>query len=398
MDGSVQKKHLSLNSQYTILQSLYWMSNCIISGFAAVYLQYKGVSNTWIGIITGFGCLLVILVQPFVIWLVEKKRWFSIKGMLQFLMIIITIGIGILNFTPIPQPLIKWIYLLLFVMDCCIPALINAMGMEYINRGKSLNFSVSRGLGSLFYAIYAVPLGSLVEHYSPHLLGYFYIGSVVILLLNLWGMENAEKTESEEKTVPDQPKAEISLLRNNRFVCIVLAFFFIFAATRPVSTYMINIVRELGGNETVFGWGQFIANACEVPVMMLSGSLIKKLGCRRLLLTSIILYMVRSIIFVFSHNMLVFFAGLFIQAIAGGLHGTISVYYVNEIVPASCQVRAQSVYYMLAVIFSGGIGCILSGWILDSFHIQGMLIIVAVFSVIGFLLALPGIKNHTEQN
>lgn len=50
----VQVKH-----QYSVVQALYWMTSCALAGYAAVYLQDRGLSNTLIGVTVGGRCLSV---------------------------------------------------------------------------------------------------------------------------------------------------------------------------------------------------------------------------------------------------------------------------------------------------------------------------------------------------
>ncbi|HAJ15411.1 MAG TPA: MFS transporter, partial [Erysipelotrichaceae bacterium] len=45
---------------------LYWLTTCALTGYIAVFLQWKGLSNTEIGIVTGMGCILSVVVGPFV--------------------------------------------------------------------------------------------------------------------------------------------------------------------------------------------------------------------------------------------------------------------------------------------------------------------------------------------
>ena len=141
-------RSISLKNQYTFLQAFYWASNCVIIGFAAVYLQHKGLSDLVIGIITGGSAFLMLAVQPLVSQLAERVWFLSIKRMIQLLMLLM---MGIWGILLLFQPSvfgIEVLYLLLYTLNCCVPALLSAMGMEYINRGKYVNFGLSRGIGS----------------------------------------------------------------------------------------------------------------------------------------------------------------------------------------------------------------------------------------------------------
>ena len=48
-------KHLQM--KYNGIQFLYWITNCTIFGYVAIFLQYKGLTNTEIGIVTAMGSI-----------------------------------------------------------------------------------------------------------------------------------------------------------------------------------------------------------------------------------------------------------------------------------------------------------------------------------------------------
>ena len=83
---SVQVRH-----QYTLLQCFYWVSSCAIMGFAAVFLQYKGLSNTLVGMSVGGAAFISIWMQPFLAGVVEKVRGLSLKKMILLILSLIHI-------------------------------------------------------------------------------------------------------------------------------------------------------------------------------------------------------------------------------------------------------------------------------------------------------------------
>ena len=48
-----------LQMKYNCIQFLYWITNCTIFGYVAIFLQYKGLSNTEIGIVTAMGSIMM---------------------------------------------------------------------------------------------------------------------------------------------------------------------------------------------------------------------------------------------------------------------------------------------------------------------------------------------------
>lgn len=50
-----------LQMKYNCVQFLYWITNCTIFGYIAIFLQYKGLSNTEIGIVTAMGSIMMLI-------------------------------------------------------------------------------------------------------------------------------------------------------------------------------------------------------------------------------------------------------------------------------------------------------------------------------------------------
>lgn len=52
-----------LQMKYNCIQFLYWITNCTIFGYVAIFLQYKGLSNTEIGIVTAMGSIMMLILS-----------------------------------------------------------------------------------------------------------------------------------------------------------------------------------------------------------------------------------------------------------------------------------------------------------------------------------------------
>ena len=120
---SVQVRH-----QYTLLQCFYWVSSCAIMGFATVFLQYKGLSNTLVGMYVGGAAFISIWMQPFLAGLVGKVRGLSLKKMILLIILAVTSGYLVLGTVTLPKMAIVGLYLVLNTLYNSITPLITAMG------------------------------------------------------------------------------------------------------------------------------------------------------------------------------------------------------------------------------------------------------------------------------
>ena len=73
---------MSVKMKYNVLSFLFYIAGCCFAGFVAVFLQYKGVSNTLIGVVTGSGCVAAIFLTPFLSSLVMRIKGLNVKKMI----------------------------------------------------------------------------------------------------------------------------------------------------------------------------------------------------------------------------------------------------------------------------------------------------------------------------
>lgn len=112
----------------------------------------------------------------------------SIQQILMTMFVIIGTGFGLLLWIPLPKWMIMLIYLLLYAMNISMVPLISTIAMQYIEHGKPVNFGLSRGLGSISYAISAVVIGNLLTIFDPRILIAAYAITGVLALAFLASM------------------------------------------------------------------------------------------------------------------------------------------------------------------------------------------------------------------
>lgn len=92
----------NLQMKYNVLHILFWLSYLSIYGYVAVFLQYRGLSNTDIGIVTGAGAIFSIFLSPFVSSLLTKIKSLSIKKLTLILYIMMFSFFFCLTFLSLP--------------------------------------------------------------------------------------------------------------------------------------------------------------------------------------------------------------------------------------------------------------------------------------------------------
>ena len=171
MEKQIYKnKKESLAIKYSLLQGSFWTSFAVIWGFVAVYLQYKSFSNTQIGTITSMGTIISIILQPILASISEKYKNIKPKRIAACIGILLVVCTSILMISSSKMILIATIYALIGGLCISLPSLLNTIGLAYINQGVPINYGLSRGIGSICYALMALSLGTLIEKTSPDII------------------------------------------------------------------------------------------------------------------------------------------------------------------------------------------------------------------------------------
>lgn len=401
------RKTSKINTKYTLLQSIYWIGSCALIGYAALYLQFKGVSNTRIGIVTGGAAFASIPVSTAAASLTERYRILSLKQMILLLDVVIGGIFFLLSVWKAPAIWVMVFYFIMITINSCFPALLSSLGMAYINRGQKLDFGLARGMGSAAYAVTAMVLGGLLERFRPDLLGYVFCITVVFF----WGtgvfLPEAEKidigTEAAEITtekttvqMESTGKIFVELLKNRTILLLMAGFCLCVMIYGMFTTYMVNINRYLGGTETTLGIATFVAALSEMPVMFLYIHLEKKFSATTLLKASAVFFLLRILVLIAAKNIPMMIGSMLLQGPGFGLFYPASVAYVNQALPDSKRIRGQAIFGIVTSNLASGCGNLLGGYLQDTIGIQDTLYVCAFLTLIGMALVLmiPGQRGR----
>lgn len=385
----VQVKH-----QYSVVQALYWMTSCALAGYAAVYLQDRGLSNTLIGVTVGGAACLSMVIQPLAAQVVESISGLTVKKVIQALIVMMAVMFGVLTVIPVPVAGVVILYMGMNTLNYCMPPMLSAMGMEFINRGYYLNFGLSRGLGSISYAVCAAVLGIVIDWFFPGVLGYIYVVLAILLFLAVSAMKDLEAEEPtfQQEIVEREKKPEESIwktvCKNKTFLCLMIGFCLANMNNAAIATYTVNIIKNLGGSDTVLGFANFVSAASEMPVMLLFGYFMKKGNCIRLLKISAVFFLIKPLVLVSANALPLVILGLGLQGLSFGLFTPAAVYYVNSTLIPEQRVKGQAVFSVITAGAATGGGNVLGGWLQDAFGLQAMLWVCAAMALVGVLFVI----------
>ena len=198
----------SLQVRYGALQALYYFGTCALGGFAAIFLGYKGLSNSLIGVATGASCILSVVLMPAISMLLERKPGLGIPRVARSLTLGSVACYVVLALAPLPTYAVIVLFALANAMSLAIAPFLSQLAMGFNRIGMPINFGLARGMGSVSYAVGAVGLSRLVELSSPGVLAGLFVLSGVVLLAVLASMPTCEAPVKAGAVQAEEPRSQ----------------------------------------------------------------------------------------------------------------------------------------------------------------------------------------------
>lgn len=139
----------SLQVRYGALQALYYFGTCALGGFAAIFLGYKGLSNSLIGVATGASCILSVVLMPAISMLLERKPDLGIPRVVRSLTLGSVACYVVLALAPLPTYAVIVLFALANAMSLAIAPFLSQLAMGFNRIGMPINFGLARGMGSV---------------------------------------------------------------------------------------------------------------------------------------------------------------------------------------------------------------------------------------------------------
>ena len=257
--------------------------------------------------------------------------------------------------------------------------------------GVDVNYSLSRGLGSLAYAISCVVLGRMsaaigVENVLPVNMG-FLLALIAAALM----FPTAPMLIAGQKGSGEQPHSVWYILKNNPpFALMMVAVLFCMTAMMPIENFMYNIVEGNGGDETHLGLALFIVGAAELPSAFIFTKLKPRMKVQTMMALAMIFVLFKSACMLIPVLSVILLVQL-LQMFGYGLFLPSSVYYVNENVPVVDRVRGQAIMMMASTGLGGVFGNVIAGRVIDLGGVHALIVFCVICGVIGSALAVAAL-------
>lgn len=381
----IKAQALRVEINFAACESTYWVSFCTISGFIAVYLSHRGLTDTQIGLTTSFGSAMAIMLQLILSNVLDKHPNMAIKKLISTLFLIGIASIACLNFLPLPTAMMIVAYSTCYAMGLCNNGYLNAQLVQYNNAGLPARYGWPRGVGSFCYAVSAYVYGLLVEAYSPDILMPCYLVGTVVCIGCVMLMPDPHAGMPVSAAKPQQRHTSYRemLTGNPTLIVLLLCTLLNNVGNMAGYTFTLRVVERLGGSTVEYGVSEFIRAAAEVPALFASGLLLKHFKVKSMLSASFLFYGLRLLLMAVAPSIGVIYAASAVNMVCVGLSTFSSVLMVNSIVRDTEKVRGQSLY-ILCNSLGSIIGSAYAGAMIDHVGLTTMLLLSSVFCGVAF--------------
>jgi PPP family 3-phenylpropionic acid transporter len=386
-------------SKYSLIHICYWPAVCSSFAFGAVFFLSKGYTNSQVGIVLAAASILAVLMQPVAASFADKSARISMKQ----LILLMTVASALLaagRFFCSDIPVIPAIlYILEQGLSYSMQPLLNALGVRVMNGGAKINFGLSRGTGSLAYAVVSIALGLFLRNSAPDALPLFSVLFYLFLALavakfplpeNQSSVNTSRRFGSGEEDGGETVKVRRKL--DVRFILLLAAVVLVFCSQNMIGNYLIQIMKNVGGSADSVGISNGISAAVELPAMALFTFLVKKFRSSTLLRVSLAIFVCKAAATMLAPSVGALYLVQCLQFGGYAMFIPSSVYYANEVIPKERLATGQAALTSASTCGSV-VASILGGWLLDNFNVGVMLRVGVLVSATGCAVGIAAVKT-----
>lgn len=390
----------SFNIQYSAVQGLYWMGFCVAFSFAAVFLQGRGYSNSSLGLVMSLGNVAGLILSPALASLMDRSRKIGVFHCLFALLVAQGLMLPVFILSPGRSVLLCAAYCLYMAFIIALNPIITQLSFELEHSCGYINYGAARGIGSLAYAPTAMLMGLVTQRLGHNILPMAGLVCVVAQLALIFALflqtRHKPSPLSYSDFQPEQPSSlGVFIKENPRFCFLLLGIAMLFFAHNLVNNFMINVVRNVGGDTAAMGGVNGFMALMELPAMFLYDKLTRRISCPATLRIAAAVFVVKALCIALAPSMPALFAAHLLQSFSFALITPACVRYVNLYIHHSDSAKGQALAYgmtTLGSIFASSLG----GLMYDNFTVTATLLVGSAVSAIGAVVCFIFSKNAKQ--
>lgn len=375
--------------KYYTTMGLYWSVIAACVSFLNVFLTGRGLGTAEIGFLTAVGNGLAAIFQP----IVSKVCSRSNKNERDFLVLIsmLAMTLVIMALERKAGLAMKIEIVAAIALVLVMQPLLNSLGYFYIARSVEINYGVSRGIGSITFAVTSFVLGILSEINKDlsMVMAAVLLGALILSLL-------AQKPISGNNVVTVfDGRTQKQKIQNSKFVIFLLAVGMLFTFYNVTNVYLLQIAKRIGGDAKTVGTAFAVAALFEFPIMFMFNRLKEKFKSRSMLIFSGLFFLLKGILTYIATSPSTLIAIQVTQLFGFALFTPCSVDFINDIMSDEKKITGQG-FLASAITMGGVIGSVAGGVLIESTGVLNTLIISNIICLIAILLIVISTRGCNE--
>ena len=360
---------------------LYYGAFAAFMPYIVLYYQSLGFNGAQIGLLTSLSPLLALTGAPLLTGLADSARRHRLVMSLAMLVTVTVIALFPLLTTFLPVLAAIFFYALLSspVISMADSATMTALGQRPELYGRL------RLGGTIGWGIASPIIGAFIQDHELRLV--FYIAAAGMFLALLVSQNFSYRQSS---TVHSPLSGARLLLANRRFVLFLLMALASGIGLSTVNNYLFPYMEELHISKSLMGVSMTLSTVSELPVLLFSNRLLKRLKPHGLLVLGMGMTALRLLLFAAASSATEVLVFQLINGLTFGAVWVAGVSYAEQSAPPGLSASAQGLFS--AVVF--GIGAAIGGFagslLLEALGGRLMFLVAGVFVLLsmGVLLLL----------
>lgn len=358
--------------------------------YLSLLLVHNGLNSGQIGILMATGTLVAITIQP--MWGIISDRYNQTR-----LVLILSVAVPALLAVFYRS---EYFIVLLLVYTCSTifsstqAPIADSYAISAANRAGAtygsirLMMSIGAALGAYAGGVY-VSTFSVSTIWLP-----FLFFNLIAVLIAFTLPKQAEENHMMRQSFTQGVR---QLLGNRVFLTFLGGSFLVNQTMAAFGTYFVIAFQSVGGSTRYAGIALFLASVTNVPSMLFASKVIKRLGRERTLLLGALIYVLRWGIQVAFPYPSVMIGVQVLHGLSFGFFYIAAVEYVSQITSNEMQATGQSVFNMVFAGFSGIVGNLLNGFLLNQGGVEVMNLSCMLSSIAGAMLLFYVARNSRRK-
>jgi MFS family permease len=259
-----------------------------------------------------------------------------------------------------------------------------ALVLDYLDEiEKPDSLSLIRVWGSIGFGVSSLLLGSFLLDQRLELFPWLLVG--VYLLLGLVCLILPEnKMDISQPDINFKDLTQLS--KNIPFMLFLAGMVFIGATLLIANNFQTVFLLSLNASSLLVGITVALPALLEIPMLLITPSLLKKFRLRQLIIAGAVLMPVRWGLFYLIQNPGWMLPAQILNGVATISIDIAGVSYIDKSIPSKWRATGQGLYTTAAFAIGPGIGNFIAGAILDRFNVRAIWVLNMALGLVGLML------------